>query len=27
VALVIMDHYLRNRAQNADVQSGTPAIT
>ena len=26
VALVIMDHYLRNRAQNADVQSGTPAI-
>ncbi len=27
VALVIMDHYLRNRAQNADVQSVTPAIT
>ena len=27
VALVIIDHYLRNRAQNADVQSGTPAIT
>jgi chorismate synthase len=27
VALVIMDHYLRNRAQNADVQSETPAIT
>jgi chorismate synthase len=27
VALVIMDHFLRNRAQNADVQSGTPAIT
>jgi chorismate synthase len=26
VALVIMDHYLRNRAQNADVESGTPAI-
>ena len=26
VALVIMDHFLRNRAQNADVQSGTPAI-
>ena len=26
VALVIMDHYLRNRAQNADVQSGTPTI-
>ena len=27
VALVVMDHFLRNRAQNADVQSGTPAIT
>ena len=27
VALVLMDHYLRNRAQNADVQSQTPAIT
>ena len=27
VALVIMDHFLRNRAQNADVQSGTPSIT
>jgi chorismate synthase len=26
VALVLMDHYLRNRAQNADVQSETPAI-
>ena len=26
VALVIMDHYLRNRAQNADVESGTPEI-
>ena len=26
VALVIMDHYLRNRAQNADVQSETPEI-
>jgi chorismate synthase len=26
VALVIMDHYLRNRAQNADVQSVTPEI-
>ena len=26
VALVIMDHYLRNRAQNADVRSGTPHI-
>ena len=24
VALVLIDHYLRNRAQNADVQSGTP---
>jgi len=27
VALVLMDHYLRNRAQNADVSSETPAIT
>jgi len=27
VALVLMDHYLRNRAQNADVLSETPAIT
>jgi len=26
VALVIMDHYLRNRAQNADVESETPEI-
>ena len=26
VALVIMDHYLRNRAQNADVLSETPEI-
>lgn len=26
VALVIMDHYLRNRAQNADVESLTPNI-
>ncbi|MCG8462136.1 MAG: chorismate synthase, partial [Holophagales bacterium] len=26
VALVLMDHYLRNRAQNADVTSKTPAI-
>ncbi len=26
VALVIMDHYLRNRAQNADVASLTPEI-
>ena len=27
VALVLMDHYLRNRAQNADVVSETPDIT
>lgn len=27
VALVLMDHYLRNRAQNADVESVTPDIT
>ena len=27
VALVIMDHYLRNRAQNADVESITPVIS
>jgi chorismate synthase len=26
VALVLMDHYLRHRAQNADVQSELPAI-
>ena len=26
VALVLMDHYLRNRAQNADVMSETPEI-
>ncbi len=26
VALVLMDHYLRQRAQNADVQSVTPVI-
>ena len=26
VALVLMDHYLRNRAQNADVTSETPEI-
>ena len=26
VALVLMDHYLRNRAQNAGVDSGTPII-
>ncbi len=27
IALVLMDHYLRHRAQNADVQAGTPVIT
>ncbi len=27
VALVIMDHYLRHRAQNADVRSDTPVIS
>jgi len=27
VALVLMDHYLRHRAQNADVESATPVIT
>ena len=26
VALVLMDHYLRNRAQNANVESGTPVV-
>lgn len=26
LALVLMDHYLRHRAQNADVKSATPAI-
>jgi chorismate synthase len=26
VALVLMDHLLRHRGQNADVRSGTPAI-
>jgi chorismate synthase len=26
VALVLMDHFLRQRAQNADVESGTPVI-
>ena len=25
LALTLMDHYLRHRAQNADVQSATPA--
>ena len=27
LALVLMDHYLRHRAQNADVTSATPVIT
>jgi chorismate synthase len=27
VALVLMDHYLRDRAQNADVQSETPELS
>ena len=27
VALVLMDHYLRHRAQNADVDPGTPTVT
>jgi chorismate synthase len=27
LAIVLMDHYLRNRAQNADVRSETPDIT
>ena len=27
IALVLMDHYLRHRAQNADVESGTPVIS
>jgi chorismate synthase len=26
LALALMDHYLRHRAQNADVRSSTPAI-
>jgi len=26
LAIVLMDHYLRHRAQNADVESGTPVI-
>ncbi|MCW9089439.1 MAG: chorismate synthase, partial [Gammaproteobacteria bacterium] len=26
MALVLMDHYLRHRAQNADVRSETPVI-
>jgi len=27
LAIVLMDHYLRQRAQNADVKSPTPVIT
>ncbi|MFZ9653540.1 MAG: chorismate synthase [Steroidobacteraceae bacterium] len=27
LAIVLMDHYLRHRAQNADVRSSTPVIT
>src|SRR6202050_1600762 len=27
LAIVLMDHYLRHRAQNADVRSATPVIT
>jgi chorismate synthase len=27
LAIVLMDHYLRHRAQNADVRSPTPVIT
>jgi chorismate synthase len=27
LALVLADHYLRHRAQNAEVQSRTPVIT
>ncbi|TLY86335.1 MAG: chorismate synthase, partial [Gammaproteobacteria bacterium] len=27
LAIVLMDHYLRQRAQNADVKSATPDIT
>jgi chorismate synthase len=26
VALVLMDHFLRDRAQNADVESGVPVV-
>jgi chorismate synthase len=26
LALTLLDHFLRNRAQNADVKSATPAI-
>jgi chorismate synthase len=27
LAIVLMDHYLRHRAQNADVNCSTPVIT
>jgi chorismate synthase len=27
LAIVLLDHYLRHRAQNADVRSTTPDIT
>ena len=27
LALVLMDHYLRHRAQNLDVRSGVPVVT
>jgi chorismate synthase len=27
LAIVLLDHYLRHRAQNADVVSATPDIT
>jgi chorismate synthase len=27
LAIVLMDHYLRHRAQNADVKSATPDIS
>jgi chorismate synthase len=27
LAIVLMDHYLRQRGQNADVTSRTPVIT
>jgi chorismate synthase len=26
LAIVLMDHYLRHRAQNADVRSETPVV-
>jgi chorismate synthase len=27
LALVLMDHFLRHRAQNADVRAATPVIS